>query len=90
MPVAAIKPRNAVESLRDVVQDHLVPELKALRADVESSRRETTASIEAVRKEMHLLHDQTMQAVKFLDEKFSSSVDVRERLAVLEDRVKRP
>jgi hypothetical protein len=31
MPITAIRSRNAVESLRDVVQDSRVPELKALK-----------------------------------------------------------
>ncbi len=89
MPVAAIKPRNAVESLRDIVQDLLVPELKAIKVQTEASQSEMRASVDALRTEVRLLHDQTMQAIKFLDEKFSASADTRERLAVLEDRIKR-
>jgi hypothetical protein len=78
MPVTALKPRNTVESLRDIIQDLLVPEIKAIKSDMKSMDMK-----------IDLLHDQTMQAIKHLDEKFTASVDVRERLAVLEDRIKR-
>ena len=40
MAVAAMKPKNAIESLRDVVQDLLVPELKAIKVELESLRME--------------------------------------------------
>lgn len=40
MSVAPIRSRNAVESLRDVVQDLLVPELKAVKASVDALKEE--------------------------------------------------
>ena len=89
MPVAAIKAENAVESLRDVVQDLLVPELKAIRADLDSYRRETKLEIEGLRTEMRLRDEKQTQALQALSDKVGYALDIRERLAVLEDRAKR-
>jgi hypothetical protein len=89
MAVAAIKPKNAVESLRDIVQDLLVPELRAIRADLDSYRRETKIEIEALRTEMRLRDEKQAQALQALSEKVGYALDIRERLAVLEDRAKR-
>ena len=118
MAVAALKPKNAVESLRDIVQDLLVPELKAIKTELESQRREnkiTSDSIrgelDAIRVEMRLRDEKQTQALHSLETKQSEAMlalrtetglrfeqlndrlgtllEVRERLAVLEDRSKR-
>ncbi len=100
MAVAAMKPRNAVESLREIVQDLLVPELKAIKVELEGLRNEMRSSNdairtemrssnEALRTEMRLLHEQQKQATDNLADKIGYDMDVRERLAVLEDRAKR-
>jgi len=104
MTVAALKPRNAVESLRDIVPDLLVPELKALkvemaanrdsmkiettaiRSEITSLRGEVVTGLEAVRVEMRLRDEKQSQAIQALSEKLSYAIDIRERLAVLEDR----
>ncbi len=52
MAVLAMKPKNAVESPRDIVQDLLVPELKAIKTELESQRRETNLQFENVRNEL--------------------------------------
>jgi hypothetical protein len=52
MAVTAIKPRNAVESLREIAQDIIVPDMKAIKMEVESHRRETKSDIESLRNEV--------------------------------------
>jgi hypothetical protein len=49
MAVTAMKPKNAVESLREIVQHLLVPELKAVKISIESLRSEMTVSNESLR-----------------------------------------
>lgn len=100
MAASAHKPRNAVESLRDIVQDLLVPELRALKVEVEALRVESRNSIDslrvesrnsiaALRDEMRLRDEKQTQAIQNLSDKLGYMMDVRERLAVLEDRVPR-
>ena len=124
MAVTALKPKNAVESLRDIVQDLLVPELKALKAEMDSQRRENEthfagirsefasvrteakvnadsvrSEIDALRVELRLRDERQSEALQALrtemglrheqlSEKLGTALDVRERLAVLEDRAK--
>lgn len=107
-------PKNAVESLRDIVQDLLVPELKAIKVELESQRREnhlqfenvhnefgfvrsemkTTAEAlradtEALRAELRIRDERQTGAIQAISDKLSTLMEVRERLAVLEDRTKR-
>ncbi|HEX4154770.1 MAG TPA: hypothetical protein VHY48_04075 [Acidobacteriaceae bacterium] len=129
MAITAIKAKNTVESLRDVVQDLLVPELKALKVTVDSHRNETkiqfdatrsefdsfrteirssqeslrnemkstqdslrnemTSGFEALRTEMRIRDEKQTQALQALSDKLGVLIEVRERLAVLEDRAKR-
>jgi hypothetical protein len=100
MAVAAMKPKNAVESLREIVQDLLVPELKAIKVDIESLRSELKSSTEnlrieikssneALRNEMKLRDEKQGQAIQNLSDKLGYAIDIRERLAVLEDRMPR-
>jgi hypothetical protein len=86
MTVAALKPRNAVESLREVVQDLLVPELKALKVEVASIRNEIAVGLDSVKTEMRLRDEKQSQAIQALSDKLGYAIDIRERLAVLEDR----
>jgi hypothetical protein len=76
MAVAAAK--NVVESLRDVVQDLLVSELKALKV-----------SMDSMRSEMKLRDEKNEQAMRHLSEKLDFAIDIRERLASLEARLPR-
>lgn len=89
MPVTALRTKNAVESLRDVVQDLLVPELKAIKAELESTRREMRADFDAIRVEMKFRNEKQTQAIQALSEKVGLMMEVPGRLAVLEDRAKR-
>ena len=52
MSVASIRSKNAVESLRDIVQDLLVPELKAIKA-----------SLDALKEEVRLRDEKQTQAI---------------------------
>jgi hypothetical protein len=78
MSVAAMKPKNAVESLREIVQDLLVPELKAIKA-----------TMEGIRIEMQLRDEKQTQAIQSLSDKLSYAIDIRERLASVEARLPR-
>jgi hypothetical protein len=122
MAVTAMKAKNTVESLREVVQDLLVPELKSIKVSVDSLRNELHSEIsavrseisavrgeitvvrgdmhnemaslrgematgfEAVRTEMRLRDEKQSQAIQALSDKLGYAIDIRERLAVLEDR----
>lgn len=76
MAVATAK--NVVESLRDVMQDLLVPELKALKV-----------SMDSMRSEMKIRDEKNEQAMRHLSEKLDFAIDIRERLASLEARLPR-
>ncbi len=107
MSIAALKPKNAVESLRDIVQDLLVPELKAIKSELDSQRRENGTQFAAIRTElkitadalradtdglrveMRLRDEKQSQSIQALSDKLGTLMEVRERLAVLEDRAKR-
>jgi hypothetical protein len=118
MGVTAMKVTSSVESLREIVQDLLVPELKAVKAEMTSIygeittvRSEMSAGFEAVRIEMRLRDEKQTQAIRHLDEnlteaikhmddkltestrhlsdKLDSSIEFRERLAVLEAKTSR-
>lgn len=119
MAVTAMKAKNTVESLRDIVQDLLVPDMKALKVSLDSHRSETkmqfdglhneiaslrnemsvsidslrnemSVSIDSLRNEMRLRDEKQTIANQALSDKIGYAIDIRERLAVLEDRDKRP
>ncbi len=73
MAVTAMKPKNAVESLREIVQDLLVPELKAVKISIESLRSEMTVSNESLRNEIRLRDEKQTQAIRHLDEKLTEA-----------------
>jgi hypothetical protein len=92
--------KNIVESFREVVQDLLVPELKAVKASVDSLRSETKTSIDALRSEtktsmdalrieMRLRDENHERSFRQLSEKLDFAIDIRERLASLEARMPR-
>jgi hypothetical protein len=88
--------KNVVESFRDVVQDLLVPELKAVKVSVDSLhgemsylRSEVKTSLDSRRYEMQLRDEMHTQAMRSLSEKLDYAIDIRERLASLEARMPR-
>lgn len=75
--------KNVVESFRDVVQDLLVPELKAVKVSVDSLhtemsylRTELKNSIDAMRTEMKLREEKTEQLIRSGDEKNERALHV--------------
>ncbi|MEO6803512.1 MAG: hypothetical protein ABI197_09760 [Granulicella sp.] len=92
--------KSVVDSLREVMQDLLVPELKAVKVSVDSLRNEMKTSLDSLRTEMKL-RDEKMeqlirlgdekneQAIRNLSEKLDFAIDIRERLATLEARTPR-
>lgn len=74
----AIAAKNVVESLGDVVQDLLVPELKALKV-----------SMDSIRTEMKVRDEKHEQSMRHLSEKLDFAIDIRERLASIEARLPR-
>jgi capsule polysaccharide export protein KpsE/RkpR len=104
MAVTAMKAKNTVESLREIVQDLLVPDMKAIKVSIDSLRNELhievaairgeitsvrgemAAGFDAVRTEMRLRDEKQTQAIQALSDKLGYAIDIRERLAVLEDR----
>jgi hypothetical protein len=88
--------KNIVESFREVVQDLLVPELKALKVSVESVHSEMSY----LRSEM-ILRDEKLEqsiriglesataAIRHLSDKLDDAIEIRERLAAIEARLPR-
>jgi uncharacterized protein (DUF3084 family) len=92
----AIAVKKVIESLREIVQDLLVPELKAVKVSVDSLREDfkelrvdLRESIDALRLEMKLRDEKHEQSMRHLAEKLDFAIDIRERLASLEARLPR-
>jgi hypothetical protein len=96
----AVEAKSVVGSLREVVQDLLVPELKAVKVSVDSLRNEMKTSLDSLCQEMRL-RDEKMeqlvrsgdekneQAIRSLSQRLDYAIDIRERLASLEARMPR-
>jgi hypothetical protein len=89
MSTTATKVKSSVDSLREIVQDLLVPELKALKVEMTSVRGELVTGLEAIRVEMRLRDEKQTQAIQALSDKLSYAIDIRERLASVEARLPR-
>jgi hypothetical protein len=95
--------KTIVDSVRDVVQDLLVPELKAFQVSIDSLRTEMGSirtEMASTRTEMKLRDDKmeqiirsgdekNEQAIRNFSEKLDFALDIRERLATLEARLPR-
>jgi hypothetical protein len=81
--------KTVVESFREVVQDLLVPELKALRVSVDSLRTEMHLRTENLQRELQLRDEMLRAEVQTLGQKLDFALDIRERLAALEARLPR-
>jgi len=94
MGVTAMKVKSSVESLREIVQDLLVPELKALKVEmtllhgeIATVRTEMGTGFEAVRIEMRLRDEKQAQAIKYLDDKLTESTrHLSENIKQLSDK----
>jgi hypothetical protein len=85
----AVPAKNIVESFREVVQDLLVPELKALRVSFDSMKVEMQLRDEKVHTELRLRDERMQESIRGLSQKLDFAIDIRERLAVLEARLPR-
>lgn len=81
--------KNIVDSFREVVQDLLVPEVRALNVSVDSLRSEMNLGHERLEQTIRLGIENTNQAIRSLSEKLEFAIDIRERLAALEARFPR-
>jgi len=77
-----MKVKSNVESLREIVQDLLVPELKALKVEM-------AVGFDSIRTEMRLRDEKQTQAIEALSDKLNYAIDIRERLASVEARLPR-
>lgn len=96
----SIAAKSVGDSLREVMQDLLVPELKAVKVSVDSLRKEMKLFPDSLREEMKLRHEnlermiqhgdeRSEQLIRSLSERLDYAIDVRERLASLEARLPR-
>ncbi|AFL87249.1 hypothetical protein Terro_0927 [Terriglobus roseus DSM 18391] len=89
---------KAFSSFRETVQDLLVPELRAIKVQIESLTQEMRLRNEQLVQEMRLRDEQLMQemrlrderqtkAIDRLSEKLDFSMEFRDRLTQLEARL---
>lgn len=81
--------KTIVDSLREVVQDLVVPELKAMRVSVDSLKSEMQLRDENIQIELRLREDRMQDSIRGLSQKLDFAIDIRERLAALEARLPR-
>ena len=92
--------KNMAESLREVVQDLLVPELKSVQISVGFLRAGMKLRDEKMEQLVHMGDEKIEerirqddekgeQAIKSLSEKLHFAIDIRERVASLEARAPR-
>jgi hypothetical protein len=90
--------KSVIDSPREVLQDILVPELKALRVSVDSMRTEMQLRDEKTQESVRHLDQRTQESIRHLDERTQESIrhlsdkldfaiDIRERLVALETRL---
>jgi trehalose-6-phosphate synthase len=79
--------KSVIDSLREVLQDVLVPELKALRVSMDSLRTEMQLRDEKTQESIRHLDQRTQESVRHLSEKLDYAIDIRERLVALETRL---
>jgi hypothetical protein len=78
--------KSIVDSFREVAQDILVPELKALRVSVDSLRTEMQLRDEKTQESIRHLDLRTQESIRHLSDKLDFAIDIPERLAALEAR----
>ena len=88
--------KNDVETFRDVVQDLLVPELKAVKVSVDSLHTEmsymrTEMKLRDEKMEQLIRHgdERNERAILALERKLDDAIEIRERLATIEARLPR-
>jgi hypothetical protein len=85
---------KAATSFRDTVQDLLVPELRAIKVQIESQTQELRLRSEQQREsmqqlatEVRLRDEQQKKSIEALSQKLDFSIEFRERLAQVEARL---
>ena len=81
--------KSVVDSLRDVVQDLLVPELRAVKVSVDTLKTEMILRDEKLEQSIRLGLENATAAIRHLSDKLDYPGDLRERLASLEARLPR-
>jgi LPS O-antigen subunit length determinant protein (WzzB/FepE family) len=81
--------KSVIDSLRELLQDILVPELKALRVSMDSLRTEMQLRDEKTQESIRHLDQRTQESIRHLSEKLDYAIDIRERLGSLEARLPR-
>jgi hypothetical protein len=66
--------KDIIETFRDVAQDLLVPELKAVKVSVDSLRIEMKLTTEAIREEMKLNSQLLREEMKFRHESLEQTI----------------
>ena len=79
--------KNFVMSLREVIQDLLVPELKAVKVSIDSMREEMKLRNDNLERMIKYGDDRNEQLVRALSDKLDFAVELRERLANIESRM---
>jgi hypothetical protein len=81
--------KNVVDSFREVVQDLLVPELKAVKVSVDSLRSEMILRDEKLEQSIRLGLENATLEIRHLSDKLDYAGNIRERLASIEARLPR-
>ena len=79
--------KNFVMSLREVVQDLLVPELKAVKVSIDGIRDELKLRNENIERMIKYGDDRNEQLIRTLSDKLDFAIEFRERLSNTESRV---
>jgi hypothetical protein len=66
--------KSVIDSLRDLLQDILVPELRALRVSMDSLRTEMQLRDEKTQESIRHLDQRTQESIRHLDERTQESV----------------
>lgn len=85
-----MKTESSIDSIREIVQDFLVPEPKAIKVEVASLRSEMNTSFDLIRTEMRRRDEKQVQATKSIDDKLTQSVQhLSDNLRQLSDKIDR-
>jgi hypothetical protein len=79
--------KSVIDSLRELLQDILVPELRALRVSMDSLRTEVQLRDEKTQESIRHLDQRTQESIGHLSQKLDYAIDIRERLVTLEARL---
>jgi hypothetical protein len=75
MAVTAMKTKSSIDSVREIVQDFLVPELKAVKVSIDSIQNEMRLRDENKSRAMQRLDEKLTQTTRHLSEKIQALSD---------------